>query len=130
MPQRGANIKTQLKYREAVSLYVMSCLSLKKICEKTNVGFVGFCNYLSKYHRDLILIRHNLSGQENARLRGKKGQTTTETLESITKHLGLTYKSVGGFIRRNHPEAIQQYKALVASLDEGGNNGQLKARER
>ena len=256
MPQRGANIKTQLKYREAVSLYAMSCLSLKEICEKANVGFVGFCNYLSKYHRDLILIRHNLSGQENARLRGRKGQTTvahykykeaiaacdsreyieynisqiarlfnvdccslagqlrrhypdivphreqerrrmgitvtlqygarkwckeeyaqavemlqtsdltveeaaqrgmtktsdgklvsrrsqekyaealhlyqatTETLKSITKRLGLTYKSVGGFIRRIHPEAIQQHKALVASLDEGGNNGQLKARER
>lgn len=76
MPKRGATINTKQKYREAVSLYADSRLSIKDICEKTNVGFAGFSSYLSKYHRELMLKRHNLTGLENARLRGKKGQTT------------------------------------------------------
>lgn len=125
MPQRGANIKTQLKYREAISLYADSCLSLKEICEKTNVGFVGFCNYLSKYHRDLILIRHNLSGQENARLRGKKGQTTAAhykykeaiaacdsreyieyNISQIARLFNVDCCSLAGQLRRHYPDIV------------------------
>lgn len=76
MQQRGAYIITEQKYREAISLYANTHLTIKEICEKTNVEFAGFSSYLSKYHRELMLKRHNLTGLENARLRGKKGQTT------------------------------------------------------
>ena len=76
MQQRGAYIITEQKYREAISLYANTHLTIKEICEKTNVEFAGFSSYFSKYHRELMLKRHNLTGLENARLRGKKGQTT------------------------------------------------------
>ena len=40
-------------------------------------------------------------------------RTTTESLKSIAKRLGLVYNSLGGFVRRNVPEAIVQHNALV-----------------
>lgn len=40
-------------------------------------------------------------------------RTTTETLKSITVRLGLTYNSVSGYIRRNHPEAVVVHRALL-----------------
>ena len=39
-------------------------------------------------------------------------ETTSEPLKSIAQRLGLTYNSLGGFIRRNYPEAIEKHKLL------------------
>lgn len=39
--------------------------------------------------------------------------TTTETLKSIAVRLGLTYNSVGGYIRRNYPEVIARHQRLL-----------------
>ncbi len=41
-------------------------------------------------------------------------ETTTEDLASIARRLGLTYNSVGGFIRRNYPEVIARHQELLA----------------
>ena len=125
MPQRGVNINTEQKYREAVSLYAESRLSIKEICEKTNVGFVGFCNYLSKYYRELILKRHNLTGLENVRLRGKKGQTTAAhykykeaiaacdsqeyieyNISQIARLFNVDCCSLAGQLRRHYPDIV------------------------
>ena len=38
-------------------------------------------------------------------------QTTSEPLKSIAH----TYNILGGFIRRNYPEAIEKHKSLLAS---------------
>lgn len=40
-------------------------------------------------------------------------ETTTESLKSIAAHLGLTYNSVGGYIRRNYPEVIVRHQNLL-----------------
>ena len=40
-------------------------------------------------------------------------ETTTENLKSIAKQLGLTYNSVGGYIRRNYPDIIRRHEELV-----------------
>lgn len=48
-------------------------------------------------------------------------ETTTETLKSIASRLNLTYKSVGGFIRRSRPDAIDKHNRLLAR--EGGSGG-------
>lgn len=40
-------------------------------------------------------------------------RTTTETLKSIAGRLGIKYNSIGGFIRRNHAEAIEEHNRLV-----------------
>ena len=76
MQAKGVNISAELKYRDAVSLYSDTGLSIKGICERTGVGFCAFSSYLSKHHRELILKRHNLSGYENVKLRGSRGQST------------------------------------------------------
>lgn len=39
--------------------------------------------------------------------------TTTESLKSIAARLGLTYNSVGGYIRRNYPEVIARHQNLL-----------------
>lgn len=77
MQGQEMNISTELKYREAITLYSDSGLSIKDICERTGVGFSAFSSYLSKHHRELILKRHNLTEHENVKLRGSKGQTTS-----------------------------------------------------
>ena len=41
-------------------------------------------------------------------------QTTTEPLKSIASRMGLTYNSLGGYIRRSCPEAIGRHRSLVA----------------
>ncbi len=76
MNAKGQNIKSEMKYRDAISLYSNSSLSIKEICEQTGVSFSAFSSYLSKYHRPLILERHHLADVENVKLRGEKGQTT------------------------------------------------------
>ena len=44
--------------------------------------------------------------------------TTTETLKDIATRLGLTYNSIGGYIRRNHPEVINAHSTLLIEKDE------------
>lgn len=114
------NISTELKYRKAITLYSDSDLSIKDICERTGVGFSAFSSYLSKYHRELILKRHNLTEHENVKLRGSKGQTTSayykykDAIERL-KSSDIPTSSVAAefglnpevFIRRNYPEAIE-----------------------
>ena len=40
-------------------------------------------------------------------------ETTTEPLRSIADRLGLQYNSVGGFVRRSRPDAIEAHNRLV-----------------
>jgi len=74
--QRGIRNETKEKYRDAITLYAETGLSIKQICEQTGVGFSAFSSYLSTNYRDLILKRHNLTGFKDVKLRGKRGQTT------------------------------------------------------
>lgn len=36
-------------------------------------------------------------------------ETTSESLKSIAKRLGLNYNSLGGYVRRNYPEVIERH---------------------
>ena len=40
-------------------------------------------------------------------------ETTTENLKSIARRLGLTYNSLGGYVRRNYPEVIERHQRLL-----------------
>lgn len=44
-------------------------------------------------------------------------RTTTETLKSIAVRLGLTYNSLSGYVRRNHPEAAAVHHSLLRQDD-------------
>lgn len=119
------NISTELKYREAITLYSDSDLSIKDICERTGVGFSAFSSYLSKHHRELILKRHNLTEHENVKLRGSKGQTTSAhykykdaiaacdsveyieyNISQIARIFDVNCSALASQLRRHYPEIV------------------------
>lgn len=68
------------KYREALSLYAATDMSIRAICAQCGVSYGGFRSYLYKYRRDLLLSRHGVTGSSAAdaahtRLRERRGQT-------------------------------------------------------
>ena len=42
--------------------------------------------------------------------------TTCQGLRAIANHLGLVYKSLYGFMRRNYPDVVARHKELVERL--------------
>lgn len=118
-------ISAELKYRDAISLYSESDLSIKNICERTGIGFCAFSSYLSKHHRDLIIKRHNLSGYKNIKLRGNRGQTTAShykykdaieacdsieyieyNISQIARIFGVDCSSLAAQLRKHYPEIV------------------------
>ena len=81
-----------------------------------------FRDYLRKHEPDLAGQQGMSRTKEGKRLSRRSEEkyaeaihlyeTTTEDLKSIAKRLGLTYNSLGGYIRRNHPEAIERHKHI------------------
>ena len=81
-----------------------------------------FRDYLHKHEPDLAGQQGMSRTEEGKRLSRRSEEkyaeaihlyeTTTEDLKSIAKRLGLTYNSLGGYIRRNHPEAIERHKHI------------------
>ena len=85
-----------------------------------------FREYLRKHEPELA-CRHGMVRMENGKRvsRGSNERyaeavrlyaTTDEPLRSITGRLGLVYKTVDGFIRRNYPEAVARHKGIVERL--------------
>ena len=82
-----------------------------------------FRNYLHKYEPELagnLGMMRNKSGKlvsVQSERKYKEAiilyETTTENLKSIARRLGLTYNSVGGYVRRNYPEAIRRHQELL-----------------
>ncbi len=118
------------KYTEAVSLYATTRLSIKEICEQTQVACSAFSHYLSRNHRDLIIKRHNLDGLKNVKLRGSKGQTTAAHLKyhdaiaaadsmeyiefnvsQIARIFGLEGTPLANQLRRHYPEVLPRREA-------------------
>ena len=48
------------KYEKAVNLYIDTDMSQKAIAEKCNVSLAGLGNYLRRYWREQVLIRHQI----------------------------------------------------------------------
>ncbi len=113
------------KYSEAVALYAATKLSMKEICDQTQISFMAFSSYLSRNHRDLILKRHQLDGHKKVKLRGIKGQTTAAHLKyrdavaaadsleyieynisQIARIFGLDPTGLGNQLRNHYPEIV------------------------
>lgn len=125
MRVKGAGVNTESKYRDAISLYADSRLSIKEICEQTGVRLSAFSSHLSKHHRDLILKRHNLTNLTNVKLRGKRGQTTAShykykdaitacdsleyieyNISQIARIFDVNCSSLANQLRRHYPEIV------------------------
>lgn len=122
---KGTGHIAESKYRDAISLYTDTDLSIKEICEKNGLGFSAFSSYLSKRHRDLILKRHGLTEFKNVRLRGKRGQTTEShykykhaieacdsmeyieyNISQIARIFSLDASALSNQLRRHYPEIV------------------------
>lgn len=125
MQNCDVNTSVEQKYSEAVSLYSSSDLSIKSICERTGVGFCAFSAYLSRYHRELIIKRHNLTEYFNVKLRGRRGQTTAAhykyrdaiaacdsieyieyNISQIARIFDVGCASLANQLRKHYPEII------------------------
>ncbi len=113
------------KYDHALDLYRTTSMSIKEICEQTQIPFVAFSSYLCRNHRDLILKRYSLEGLTNVKLRGTKGQTTASHLKyreaiaaadsmdyiehnisQIARIFGLDPSGLGYQLRYHYPDIV------------------------
>lgn len=87
-----------------------------------------FREYLHKHEPELANRQGMVQTSEGKRMSRQSKEkyaeairlygTTTETLKDIATRLGLTYNSIGGYIRRNHPEVINAHSTLLIEKDE------------
>lgn len=122
--------ETEEKYRQAIELYRSTGLSCAEISRTCGVSVSGFQRYLSLYHRDLQLARHDIPcSKEEARhikfnqLRGQLPATrakykeaveacgSMEYIESnvsqIARHFGLDGTNLGRQLRTHYPGVIE-----------------------
>lgn len=120
------------KYREALSLYAATDMSIRAICAQCGVSYAGFRSYLYKYRRDLLLLRHGVAASSasdaaHTRLRGRRGQTASArakygdaiaaccdaayveyNVSQIAHMFGLTPTSLGNQLRAHFPEVLER----------------------
>jgi len=127
---RGVKPETEEKYRQAIELYrstQLSCAEISRICKVT---VSGFQRYLSKYHRDLLLARYNITcSREEAchikmgQLRGQLPATQVKykdaieacgsldyiecNVSQIARKFGLDGTNLGRQLRTHYPEMIE-----------------------
>lgn len=120
---RNRTKRTSLKYQDAINSIKQNPRSIAQVANEFNLQPESFRQYLHKYEPELICIvgmGQNEQGKRTMCRSEKKYkkaielyQTTTEDLKSIATRLGLVYNSIGGYIRRNYPDAIIQHKKLI-----------------
>lgn len=73
--RKGPKPETEAKYREALELYRTTDMTVEAICARTKSSVRGFRSYIHRFHRDLLLARHNLkaSPEEASEIRLNKG---------------------------------------------------------
>lgn len=114
---------TAAKYAEAISLLKSSGRPVAELAKELGLNPDTFRTYLREHEPELAacsgMTRLDNGRQALARSAGKYDEairlyeTTAEPLKSIADRLGLQYKSLGGFVRRSRPDAIEAHKRLV-----------------
>ena len=114
------------KYEAAISSLKLTPRPVAKVAAEFGLHPEVFREYLRKHEPELA-CRHGMVRMENGKRvsRGSNERyaeavrlyaTTDEPLRSITGRLGLVYKTVDGFIRRNYPEAVARHKEIVGRV--------------
>lgn len=75
----GTRPETEARYREALTLYRTTQLSLSEICRRTKTPAAAFRSYIRRVHRELMFARHGIGiapeEARTARLRSRRGQS-------------------------------------------------------
>lgn len=116
------------KYEKAICSLRENPRPISQVAAEFGFNSEVFRSYLHKHEPDLAQqqgMMRTLDGKWVSRRSYEKYteavhlyETTTESLKSIAKRLGLTYNSVGGYVRRNYPEAIARHKALLETTQD------------
>lgn len=111
------------KYADAIESLRKHPRPVSKVASEFGLHVEVFRDYLSKHESDLLenhgMILSTAGKKVYSRSVEKYSEavklyeTTPESLKSISKRLGLTYNSLGGYIRRNYPEVIVHHQDLL-----------------
>jgi len=116
------------KYANAIERLQNTDLPTAKVAAEFGLNPETFRMYLREHHPELVTARGMIRTSDGKVVSNRSAEkyaealriyvTTSESLKSIAKRLGLTYNSVGGFIRRNYPEAIEKHNSLLVSSEQ------------
>lgn len=111
------------KYAEAIESLKNNLRPVAKVAAEYGFNPEVFRDYLHKHEPELAsqqgMMKTANGKTVSRRSEEKYGEavrlygTTTESLKSIAARLGLTYNSVGGYIRRNYPEVMALHQNLL-----------------
>lgn len=111
------------KYEEAIKFLKSSGRPTAEVAKKFNLHPDCFREYLYEHEPELAsqMGMTNLPNGKRGLARSAQKykeaiqiyQTSTETLKSISERLNIPYKSLSGYIRRNHPDVIEIHNKLV-----------------
>lgn len=111
------------KYEEAIKSLRMTPRPVAEVAAEFGLHPEVFRYYLHKHEPELARqqgMMKTANGKTVSRRSEEKYaeamhlyETTREALKSIATRLGLTYNSVGGYIRRNYPEVIARHQELL-----------------
>lgn len=112
-----------VKYAGAIESLKQNPRPISKVAAEFGFHTEVFRDYLNK-HEPELMARQGMMRSSNGRKVSRRSEekysvavklyeTTPESLKSISKRLGLTYNSLGGFIRRNYPEVITHHRDLL-----------------
>ena len=111
------------KYAEAIESLRKNPRPVSKVAAEFGFHPEVFRDYLHKHEPELAR-QQGMMKAANGKTVSRRSEekyseavhlygTTAEPLKSISKRLGLTYNSVGGYIRRNYPEVIARHQELL-----------------
>lgn len=111
------------KYAGAIESLRQNPRPIARVAAEYGFHTEVFRDYLSKHEPELLKCHSVMSANNGKRVfrrseekysaAVKLYETTPESLKSISKRLGLTYNSLGGYIRRNYPEVITHHRDLL-----------------
>lgn len=111
------------KYAETIESLKNNPRPVAKVAAEYGFNPEVFRDYLHKHEPELArqqgMMKTANGKTVSRRSEEKYGEavrlygTTTESLKSIAARLGLTYNSVGGYIRRNYPEVMALHQNLL-----------------
>lgn len=111
------------KYEKAIESLRQHPRPITRVAAEFGFNSGVFRNYLYK-HEPQLARQQGLVRASDGKLKSRKSERkyaeavqiyagTTESLKSIAARLGLVYNSLGGYMRRNHPDVIARHQALV-----------------
>lgn len=111
------------KYAAAVEMLKHTDMPTSKVAAEFGLNSETFRMYVKEHYPELTAVRGMIKSGTGRCMSNRSVEkyaeavhlygSTSESLKSIANRLGLTYNSIGGFIRRNYPELIIKHNSLL-----------------